>query len=124
MADECNKGFSCTEFYEAKLDALEKLFDLQLREIDNKTQLAKESMELRLASMNEFRETLRDQSSRLLSRDEYVADSKNVHNDLMAFRDFMVSMKAVASQRSMYVAVIVAVLSLLTSAGAVLLHIK
>lgn len=50
---------SLRDYVEARIDALEKA-----------TTIAKEAMEGRLAGMNEFRDTLKDQASRFFTRQE------------------------------------------------------
>ena len=142
--EEEKRLFAYFKTIEQRFEATEKLYDLRVRELDEKTKLAKDSMELRLQAMNEFRETLRDQAGRLLGRDEYVTEhsrlthdinqirdnfkdrfsecvaqnefkleAKTIHSELQLFRDFMISMRAIASQKSVYVTLIIAVAALL-----------
>jgi len=82
-----NKTTLAREAMELRIKTTADMFEVQLREIDQKTSLAKESMELRLTAMNEFRETLRDQAGRLMSRDEWKNEHDRVQRDVNLMRD-------------------------------------
>jgi hypothetical protein len=53
--------------------ALEKYVDTRFDAIDKEVKSAKESMEHRLAGMNEFREALREQTGKYVTRGELLA---------------------------------------------------
>ena len=52
---------------------LEKIIDIRFSSIEKATDLARAGIEKRLDSMNEFRETLKDQVSRFITRTELLA---------------------------------------------------
>jgi hypothetical protein len=61
------------EYFESRYKALEDLICARLQAQDKAVELAKNSMEKRLDSMNEFRDTLKDQASRFVTRSELLA---------------------------------------------------
>lgn len=78
----CENGKTCliaVELTEARralddrLDDLKELLTSRLTSIEDATGLAREQMDQRLLGMNEFREQLRDQASRLITRAEMTA---------------------------------------------------
>ena len=52
---------------------LEKIIDIRFSSIEKAADLARAGIEKRLDSMNEFRETLKDQVSRFITRTELLA---------------------------------------------------
>jgi hypothetical protein len=54
----------------------------QLIDIKESIKIAYASMEKRLDSINEFRETLKDQSAKFLTREEYDAKHQTLQNQL------------------------------------------
>lgn len=60
-----NNKFDWTDYV-----TLKEYFDTRLEAIDKATATAYRTMERRLAGMNEFRETLKDQAGRFITRNE------------------------------------------------------
>jgi hypothetical protein len=58
------------EHLEAQIRWLDRYFMDQVKSIEAKTELAKADIDTRLQGMNEFRDALRDQASRLATRQE------------------------------------------------------
>ena len=61
---------SLKEHLQSQINWLDRYFIDQVKSIDAKTALAKADIDTRLQGMNEFRDTLRDQASRLMTRTE------------------------------------------------------
>lgn len=95
---------SLKEHLEAQIKWLDRYFVDQVRSIDGKTALAKAEIDARLLGMNEFRDTLRDQASRLATKSELqlYADAldKRVKNIEIS--------RAVTDGKTIMIAVIVA----------------
>jgi hypothetical protein len=147
----CHVGFTCEKYYDAKISATKELFeaqlgeieqktrlakegmelrfssvveafDLRIREIDAKTQLAKDSMELRMAAANEIRGAMSDASAKNVTKEEFKSELKIINAEIKILRDFMIGVKAMATQRSMYAAMVLGCIGIILSAIAIVLH--
>jgi hypothetical protein len=63
-----------------RLRYVERLTDEKFRARDVAVSVAIASLDIRLNSMNEFRETLRDQATRFVTREEYIAAHATVEH--------------------------------------------
>ena len=93
------------------MEIIERLIRVEERLIaaDKAIKLAGDAMNSRLEGMNEFRETLQDQASRFITRDEHDI----VKEELASLREFKAAVQSKASQSSVYVAWALAVLAIL-----------
>ena len=133
-----NEAVSLRDYFEAKLEAVE-----------NATNLARIAMETRLQGMNEFRDSLRDQAAKFLpreeyeisrcqmveelkglrrdvtkyiTREEYESSHLRVEKDVQYLRESKASLEGKASQGAVYVAYILAVISMFIAAFSLLRH--
>lgn len=138
--EKCLGGFiSCQRHWENQILAQKELFQVQMTAINEKTMLARESIEARLHSMNEFRETLKDQASRLTTINQHDAlyklvletrenvaqlrewqgtykfDLVALQVDVKPLREFMVSFKSMASQRLVNITLGISIMSVIIS---------
>jgi len=106
MADnEPRSIVSLKDYVDARFSAIEKAMESTGFVLDR-----------RLASMNEFREALHDQASRMPTRVELDASLAIVNAELRQLRDFRVALEAKASQQSVNIALALSLLGLLLSA--------
>jgi len=89
--------------------------DTKLSAIEKSTSLAASALEARLANMNEWRGTLRDQLSTFTPRAETVALRDRVESDLRVLRDFQSRLEGKASGTAVIIANAIAILSILIS---------
>ncbi|OFV80214.1 MAG: hypothetical protein A2Y78_04795 [Acidobacteria bacterium RBG_13_68_16] len=106
--------------------SLREYFDQRFAESQRSIDKAEHLMEQRLAGMNEFRDTLRDQASRFVTREEMLAAIKAlpcvIHESRVSSLDnWRARMEGVASQRSVMVTGALAVAGLIMSALALVL---
>jgi len=86
---------------------LKEYFDTRILALDRATAQAASQMERRLEGMNEFRDTLKDQAARLITREEFTAVMGSMNKEIAGLREFRSALEAKASQASvMYVAVL------------------
>jgi hypothetical protein len=109
-SEECKptkEGIGLREYFTLWLNNIEKLFEERCKRIDERfanieesRALALKAMEARLAGMNEFRETLRDQAAKFFTKAEHEAYMKATEIELRALQDFKLTLdtKASASQ--------------------------
>jgi 2-phospho-L-lactate transferase/gluconeogenesis factor (CofD/UPF0052 family) len=136
-----DKFLAIDKFFEMKYQALAKLMNEKFSHIDKTTEEAKRIMEKRLKGMNEFRGALKDQTSLMLSREEYgiqhqrLVDIMELHNkkledDVRMLRESKATLEGKASQESVEklrahttVMTIIAVISILVSIVAIIITI-
>ena len=93
------EAVSIKEHFEARITALEKA-----------TVVASSAMEKRLEGMNEFRDTLKDQASRFVTRDELALQMKPVTDTLQEFRTFMDRLQGKADAKAVYITFVFALI--------------
>jgi hypothetical protein len=96
---------------EAEVKNLREILDIRIMALDTATSLAKESMERRLESMNEFRTQLKDQSFTFVTRREHDM----VLADLQSLRESRSKMEGKADQSSVEWVKWMAILGILLS---------
>lgn len=69
-----------------KIEFLERLFEEKIKARDRALTVAMAAMDVRLDGMNEFRNTLRDQATMLVTRDEYLTAHAAVVRNIEAMR--------------------------------------
>lgn len=90
-------------------DYVEKLFDLNAKAIDK----ADKAMSDRLATMNEFRETLKDQAGKFVTRDEVQLMLKPICEDIRALRTTADKAEGKASYNSMIATALISIVALI-----------
>lgn len=100
---------------------LKEHFESRLHAVERATDLAATAMDKRLNGMNEFRETLRDQASKFITREEMNAALKVVIADVEANKTFRNQMEGKASATAVYIGyalstigIIIAIVALLS----------
>ena len=82
-----NDGVTLREYFEARMA------DLKLQ-----IEHARRGMEKRLDAMNEFRGALKDQTDKMLPREEYYIQHENIIREVKALNTFKDEMKGAASR--------------------------
>ena len=93
--------------------SLREYIDTLLEARDKETDRAYQSMEKRLEGMNEFRDALKDQSSTYLTKSEYKLAHDRILDDIRGLRESRAELHGKASQKSVDIAMILGVISLL-----------
>ena len=99
----------------------------EIRELKESTQLAKDNLDGRLESMNEFRAQIRDQTATFLPRAEYLNQHTALEQrimradeDIRGLRESRAELLGKASQNSVFLAYAIAVVGIILSIVAVL----
>ena len=100
--------FLTNEALAERLMALEKLCETQFKNADQAIDLASRMMEKRLDGMNEFREALREQSTKMLTRSEYEIGHDRVVYDIKILMKSRAEMEGKASQQALLLVLAVA----------------
>ena len=123
--------------YEDKHNVLERTIGEKFLWLERSTQTVASVMEKRLDGMNEFRDALKDQMSRmatrteleslksgmtaLFSRQEHEAFQKVVESDLRVLRESRAELKGMASQASMNITFVLAAAGMILSVANILI---
>lgn len=93
-----------------ELEVTERLTRLeeQLISIDKALTLAREQLETRLEGMNEFRQSLKDQATQFVTK----AEHRFILDDIRELRESRAELRGKASQASVYIAWLLAVVSI------------
>jgi hypothetical protein len=103
---------SLKEHFDEQIKALYNHIDLKIIAIEKSTTLAKESMERRLEGMNEFRDSLKDQSEKFVSASEYNIKISRIEEDIRLLRESKATLEGKASTTQVYIAYIIAAISI------------
>jgi len=93
--------------------SLREYIDLKYNDIKQSTELARNSMDKRLDGMNEFRETLKDQASRFITRTEIDSKMEVVYSNIKNLEISKATLEGKASQSSLTFTIIMSVLGLI-----------
>jgi hypothetical protein len=107
------------EYVDTRFDAV----DIRFAANEKDKELAKDSMEYRLDSMNEFRNALRDTSNNQVTKAEYCAWKTSVEEDIRSLRESRSLLEGKATQSSVNNVIILSVVSLLISLVSILLKL-
>jgi len=93
--------------------SLREYIDLRFCEIDKSTRLALQSLDKRLDGMNEFRNTLKDQTALFMTKDYYEARHTELAKQVEDLKLSRAELQGKANVNSLYVAYLFSVISLL-----------
>jgi hypothetical protein len=99
--------------------SLKEYVDAKFCAVENARKDALSAMEHRLAGMNEFRETLREQANKFLTREEYSIAHKALEADIRMLRESKAMLEGKASQGAVTLSTGLAVFGILL---AIILH--
>ena len=97
-------GVSLKEHIECRLIAIEKASELE-----------RETMNIRLESMNEFRDAMKDQAGTYITRTEYEIYHNQLERTIAEMKDFISDHKGRASQSSVIFIGFISLIGLLLS---------
>ena len=102
--EENHNSISLKEYIEAKIGAVEKA-----------TTIASANLEKRLEGMNEFREALKDQTAKFITRNEHEAMMNNYNKDIRELRESRAMLEGKANQSSLNIVLGVSLVAILIS---------
>lgn len=119
-----NGKVSLKEYLSRRMDDLEKriqtIFDMNAVAIDK----AEKRMDTRLEGMNEFRDQLRDQASRFITRVEFDALMEKLNASVKSLELTRATLEGKASQQGLIITAIISTISLLVSITGLILRLS
>ena len=110
------------DYFESKINLLQNEVKIRIDALKEATDIAKSAMDERLARMNEFRDTLKDQNATFITKSEFLAyqdrissqfkDNDKAIADLRTSRD---EARGKASQNQVLIAYVFAIVSIVLS---------
>lgn len=105
-----------------RMDAIGAKCDLKVDALKEATVLARETMDERLAKMNEFRDTLKDQNSTFVTKAEFKTFCENTAISINSLNESRSEAKGKASQNSVWVAYVIAGISIALTLARYFVH--
>lgn len=103
--------------------SLKEHFETRIAALEKATEVAARAMERRLDAMNEFREALKDQASRMMTRAEAEAALASIERDLRVLRAFQSTLEGKASQKAVNIALLVSAISILIALFSIAINV-
>jgi hypothetical protein len=100
------------DYVDTQCHFLERRIDERFNEVSRATELAKEEVDRRLASMNEFRGALSDKDKLLITRAEYYIQHEKLSEEVKLLRTFKDEQYGKASQASVFIAYLISAISI------------
>jgi hypothetical protein len=99
------------EYFDHRINKLSEFVNHRFTEIEKSTNLANENLKIRLDSMNEFREALKDSNTNFITKSEHQL----VLNQIAYLRETLAEAKGKASMSAVYISYIIAVIGIIIS---------
>lgn len=104
---------SLREYFDNRFNELKNYMDLKFTSLDKSTCLAQDNLNNRLENMNEFRESLKDQTKSYITRTEHEALITKYDSDIRVLREANAKAEGKASMNSVYVGYIIAFIGII-----------
>jgi hypothetical protein len=103
--------------------SLAKHLEFRIASLEKAIEKSEDLLNIRLESMNEFRDALKDQASTFVTCAEYRGWREHIDEAIQIYRDFMTTINAKADQKSVTLLTIVTIVGLLISVSSIILSI-
>ena len=116
MSDDEPDTVPLRDYLDAKFETIKAMLD----KADEATRLARENLEVRLESLNEWRQQSKDRERDFLARTEFDVRHEKVCEDVRSLRESRAELAGKASQKSVTLVTVLTVVGLLLSAIAII----
>lgn len=116
------KDVTLKEYFDTRFNELKNYIDIKFSSIEKASCLAQENLNTRLESMNEFRDSLKDQTAQYITRAEYNLIVAKYDADIRILRESSAELRGKASQQSVNIAYAISVVSIII--GILAVYIK
>lgn len=115
-------GISLKEYFDDKFEFLKKYMDVRFNAVDASTKLAADTLEIRLESMNEFRESMKDQAGSFITRAEHCAMMQKYDSEIASLMKAEAKSEGMATQKSVIIAYVIATIGIILSGIGLIVH--
>jgi len=115
------ENISLKHYIDKRFEDFKNYMDTQFDSVKQSTHLAQENIDTRLESMNEFRNSMKDQASRFITRTEYDIVCNKYDSDIRNMRETQAENRGKASQQSVYIAYLIALVGIIVAIGGIIL---
>jgi hypothetical protein len=114
MEGENNKNsISLRDYFDNRFTELKNYMDIKFNSIEKSTCLAQENLNARLENMNEFRNSLKDQTANFITRTEHESLIQKYDSDIRVLRETQAEARGKASIQSVYVGYAIAFIGII-----------
>jgi hypothetical protein len=117
---------SLKEYFEHRINTLKEYIDIKFQSLEKELRTYQDSndvnlksalisMDKRLESMNEFRQTITDQANKYFTKAEHEVWKEKIEQDIQSLRDFKLTIDTKASARSVTTGYILSGIAILIS---------
>ena len=105
-------SISLRDYFDNRFTELKNYMDIKFNSIEKSTCLAQENLNARLENMNEFRNSLKDQTSQYITRREHESVISKYDGDIRTLRETQAEARGKASMNSVYIGYIIAFIAI------------
>ena len=120
---QSNKDVSLKEYFDSRFTELKNYMDVKFNSIEKSTCLAQDNLNARLENMNEFRNSLKDQTAQYITKAELETIKARYDSDIRVLRETNAEVKGKATQNSVYIGYIIAFVGLIIGMVSLLIKI-
>lgn len=111
-----------TPSHTAEYISLRDYIDTRLEAMNKATDMAYKEMDRRLSSMNEFRDSLKDQSNTFFTKAEQDLYREKIEGEIRALREYKAVLESKASQSAVNLSTALSFIGLLLGVISLILH--
>jgi hypothetical protein len=114
-------GISLREYFDNRFNELRQYMDIKFDSIEKSTCLAQDNLNTRLETMNEFRNSMKDQASHYITRTEHESLIMKYDADIRVLRESQAEARGKASMNSVYISYVIAFISIIIGIAGLLI---
>ena len=103
-----NKSVSLKDYINIRFNELEKYMKSKFDEIERAGILSQRNLDARLEGMNEFRESMKDQTASFMTRAEINLITERNRQNIQEIKELLAEARGKASQQSVIIAYLIA----------------
>jgi hypothetical protein len=121
LSDQKKETVSMCEYFSAQIENLKEYMEIKFKAIEDSTKLAQDNLNGRLSHMNEFRETISDQTKTYITRNEHNVMMTKYDAQIEALIKQVAIAEGKASTNSVYIGYIIAFIGIVMGIAGLIL---
>jgi hypothetical protein len=123
MNNKDKQNISLKDYFDLRINELKGYIDIKFGNIEKANSLAQDNLNARLETMNEFRNSMKDQASTYITRTEYNLLIGKYDSDIRLLREANAENKGKASQQSVNYAYLIAFIGIVIGVVGIIMNI-